>query len=400
MQQRPNPSPLVGPYPAALVDGIVLRLHDTVASAGDEWRALESNGFSTVYQSFAWSLTWEQSGSVRHNKQPLIISGQSVSGEAMFIFPLQLHVSKRLKTVEFLSAPLASYGHLACSQWCFSEAGKGWFNSHFEDLLALCEPYDLLLLRDMPSAIGGVSHPLAAHFNLRAPNAAFTGLLAGTFEEFINSRRSANSRKNLRWKNSKLDQAGKLSFDAGLRGSELREAADELFSDQGRRLEEAGIRDPFGEAEREFYHRLLESRISDTRFNVMRLSVDGQGLSSIFAAFHRGTCSDFMTSLAASPLRKYSPGDLVLRKVIAHCYENGITQLDLGIGDHDYKRLWASDELVLHHIVKGRTLKGVVAACAVYAKQLITRAIKSNRLLRGWFNAMRRFLRGNTTVAG
>jgi CelD/BcsL family acetyltransferase involved in cellulose biosynthesis len=387
-----------GPRPAILVGGVALELHDSVTAAEEPWQDLENRGFSTVYQSLLWARTWQASDPTIRGRQPLIIVGRSELGEPLFVLPLQLRVSKGLKTLEFLSAPLASYGHLVCSPWCFSDAGRNWFDNHFESLLLLCEPFDLFDFRDMPSTFQGRVHPFSSQFNLRAPNTALTGHLGPSFDEFVSSKRGPDSRKNIRWRDSKLQQSGVLAFQSELAGEDLRIAADEMFADQGRRLEEAGIRDPFGEIERTFYHRLLASQTPNTQFKVMRLSIDGKGLSSIFAAFHHHTCSDLMTSLAQSPLRKYSPGDLVLRKVISHCCDKGFTHLDLGIGDHDYKRHWAEDELVLHHIVKGRTLKGAVAAGGVYTKQLVTRLIKGNRHMRYWFNSTRRYLRGRSSA--
>ncbi len=320
--------------------------------------------------------------------------GYGSSGEAAFLMPLQIRLHRGIRILEFISSPLASYGHLLCSPWCFSNTGKQWFENHLQTIFKLCEPYDLIVLRDMPLVYNGTVHPLASHFNLRGANTALTGKLTGNLDEFVASKRSADSRKNIRWKDSKLAQAGDLRFDSSLTGEALLEAADELFLDQGRRLREAGVRDPFGPAQREFFHRLLTSDDRNSRFNVLRLSVGGQGLSSILAGFHGDTCSDMMTSLASSPMRKYSPGDLVLRKLIGLCCERGFSHLDLGIGDHDYKRHWAEDEIQLFHLVKGGSFKGVIAAASVYAMQSITRLIKGNKILRSWFNVLRRYFRG------
>ncbi len=299
-----------------------------------------------------------------------------------------------MRVLEFLSSPIASYGHLVCSSWCFGDAGALWFHTHAPAIFSLCEPYDLIVLRDMPQMFLGRQHPLASHFNLRGANAALTGRISGTYDEFIKSKRSSDSRKNLRWKDAKLAQEGNLQFHSSLSGADLHKAADELFADQGQRLEEAGVKDPFGPAERAFFHQLLSARDGRTRFNVLRLSVDGAGLSSILAGFHGDTCSDMMTSLANSPLRKYSPGDLVLRKLIELCCDKGYGQLDLGIGDHDYKRVWASDELTLFHLIKGRTLKGIFFAAGIFATQGLARVVKRNKTLRSCYNTSRRFLRG------
>jgi CelD/BcsL family acetyltransferase involved in cellulose biosynthesis len=379
---------------STIVGGVTLTLFHSVAESFEPWDILEATGFSTIYQSMLWAKTWERSEISKQGVSSRIVVGHNNAGEALFVLPLQLRIHRGFSVLEFLSSPLASYGHLACNSWCFSDAGAQWFHSHAPAIFLLCEPHDLIDLRDMPMIFDGLKHPLASHFNLRGANAALTGPISGNLEEFVKSRRGPDSRKNMRWKDAKLAQAGNLQFESTLSGEELHKAADELFTDQGHRLEEAGVTDPFGPTERAFFQQLLGSRDARTRFNVLRLSIDGGGLSSIMAGFHGESCSDLMTSLASSPLRKYSPGDLVLRKLIGLCCENGYKLIDLGIGDHDYKRVWAGDELQLFHLIKGRTLKGICIATGIYATQSLARAIKRNMTLRSWFNASRRFLRG------
>ena len=41
---------------------------------------------------------------------------------------------------------------------------------------------------------------------------------------------------------------------------------------------------------------------------------------------------------------KYSPGLILMRDIIDHYAERGITSLDLGIGSDDYKRLFCKDD--------------------------------------------------------
>jgi CelD/BcsL family acetyltransferase involved in cellulose biosynthesis len=394
MVLRPHTTGQSGLKSPAVFGGVSLSLCHSVEEAFAPWSALEASGFSTIYQSLLWAKTWEGSDLARGRVSSKIVIGHSNAGEELFVLPLQARRLRGVTMLEFMSSPLASYGHLVCSHWCFSEAGQAWFQSHALAIFSLCEPYDLVDLRDMPSGFDGHKHPLASHFNLRGANTALTGHVSGTFDEFVKARRGSDSRKNMRWKDAKLAQAGDLQFHSALSGEALHQAADELFADQGRRLVEAGVRDPFGPAERAFFHELISTHSDQTRFSVLRLSIDGSGLSSIMAGFHGDTCSDLMTSLANSPLRKYSPGDLVLRKLIGLCCENGYRQLDLGIGDHDYKRVWAGNELELFHLVKGRTLKGICVAAFIYATQSLARVIKGNKTLRSWFNASRRYLRG------
>jgi CelD/BcsL family acetyltransferase involved in cellulose biosynthesis len=379
---------------------VIVTAHNDIADVRDTWRTLEAHGTSTVYQSLLWSQTWVNSALCTTDITPLLINGQNRDGDPLFVLPLQIRRKHGVLILEFLTTPLQSYGHLVCSPWCNTGAGQAWFEEHFISILDMAGYFDVVNLRDMPADLHGLRHPFVAHFNLHAPDSSLTTHFAPDIDTFISQRRSSDSRKNMRWRDTKLARAGKLEFSASLMGSELLQAADELFIHQGRRLAEAGVADPFGESEREFFRALLEkSASSNAVFKLLRLSIDGQGISSILAAFHGNTCSNIMTSLAQTPLRKYSPGDFVLRKLIELGCELGFTHLDLGIGDHDYKRQWASNTLTLHHIISGRTLKGLLYATWLYGEQSIRRVIKKHRVLRTVFFECRRRLFGHSQSA-
>ncbi len=379
---------------AIVVENVHLRLFTSVADVEDTWESLEKTGKSTVYQSLTWCRAWDQSTLKQRTAETRIVLGESGSGEALFIVPLQVRKRKGARILEFLSAPLAAYGHLVCGPWCSTAQGQTWFTDHLQHILDFAGEHDLVAFMDMPADFGGFPHPFTCHFNMLSPNESLTVRLSAPFERFVETKRKPESRKNIRWRDGKLAAAGKLEFHSELEGKELAVAADELFADQGKRLAEAGINDPFGELEREFYHRILAAPTSHTKFNVFRLSLNGQGLSSIFAGLHGTSCNDLMTSLAQSPMRKFSPGDLVLRKVMALCCERQINHLDFGIGEHEYKRQWSDGEVILHHMIRARTVRGLFVSLAIYGEQKMRREIKTRPTLRNLYFNMRRKLYG------
>jgi CelD/BcsL family acetyltransferase involved in cellulose biosynthesis len=372
-------------------------VHNDIADLRAFWTELETSGTSTVFQSLFWCETWVNSPLRTDSVTPVFVTGRNVDGVPVFLLPLQKRTQLGFVILEFLTAPLASYGHLVCGAWCNTEDGYEWFEQHFDQILELAGNFDVVCFRDMPADLNGLRHPFSAHFNMLGPDTSLTTSLARDVETFIAERRSSDSRKNMRWRDSKLAQAGKLEFSSSLKAEELMKAAEELFYDQGKRLSEAGIADPFGTRERVFFKTLLSSQnpVKPT-FRILRLSLDGLGISSIFAAFHGNTCSNIMTSLAQTSLRRYSPGDLVLRKLIGLGCELNFAHLDLGIGDHDYKKQWANTYVALHHTIRGRTFKGVIFAALLFIEQSMRRVFKTNRMLREAFFEVRRRLFGKT----
>ena len=375
---------------ATSIDGVVLSLGHSVADLKDEWMRLEQAGFSTIFQSYAWCVTWENSPLSRQYGEVSILVGRDIHGEVLFILPLQRRHVAGLVVVEVLSTHIASYGHGVWHNWCHSQDGKRWFDSHIDEMFAVLGKVDVIALHDMPATLAGVHHPLAPCFNVRSSNNAYTLNLPKSYQTLLESKRSPDSRKNIRWRDNKLAAAGLLEFETELLGAEQSDALGELFDDQKTRLGESGISDPFGPEERLFFHKLLLCTETNTRIQIARLKLNSHGISSILAARHGNTCTDLMTSLALTGYRKYSPGDLALRRLMQHCCSSGITHFDLSVGESNYKKKWADESVELFHIIKGRTLKGRIYALYLQSGQFLRRMVKNNEKLKALFYGFRR----------
>jgi CelD/BcsL family acetyltransferase involved in cellulose biosynthesis len=73
--------------------------------------------------------------------------------------------------------------------------------------------------------------------------------------------------------------------------------------------------------------------------------------------------------------RKYSPGDIALRKTIGACCADGLSVLDFSAGDSPYKRAWADDIIGLKNLLAATNVLGLcwisVFAAGVTLKRLI-----------------------------
>ena len=56
---------------------------------------------------------------------------------------------------------------------------------------------------------------------------------------------------------------------------------------------------------------------------------------------------------------KYSPGRILLLKLIQWSIENGLKYFDFTIGNESYKKDWCDNQLELYKVIKPITLKGL-----------------------------------------
>lgn len=380
---------------AWLASGLNVSVMRNPEALRQEWIALEQSGLSSLFQSYSWCSAWHATASPEEQAQTAIVVGRGPDQRLLFVLPFQVRRRFGVRVLEWMSSPLASNGYGVYDLWCVSREGQEWLSSHFYRILNAAGEYDAIALRDMPVELNGHAHPLSGLMNVEAPNKTYYFPITQGFDSLLSAKRSSESRKNIRWRDNKLTSFGRVGFSGDHSPAESRQALNELFSDQAARLAESGVADPFGARERTFFdHMLQHATTGSTQLKVYRLSLDGTGLSSILAAFHNDVCVDLLTSLADTTYRKYSPGDLVLRRLIKHCCETGVRTFDLSIGVADYKLVWCDQPTTLRCILLGKTPKGLAFAGLYAAEQVFKGFAKKSPLFRNAYFEARRWLKG------
>ena len=375
------------------IDGMLISVADHVSHACSEWSELEKSGFTTLFQTHLWCSAWQDTINPQDHAVARIVIGRDLAGRTRFVLPFQISRRYGVNILEWMTAPLASYGYGVFDAWSLSDNGQDWFIRNFSAIVRLIGKIDVISLLDMPYELHACAHPFQELINIPAPNSAYALALEQNYDTLLTRKRSSDTRKNIRWRDSKLRSSGTLRFERDFSLEEHHIVLDEMLDDQAKRLAESGVVDPFGPRERAFFHRLIElSYGSHTHIGVRRLSVDGKGLSSILAGVHSGTCTDIITSLAQSPHRKFSPGDMVLRGLIEESCKAGHKTFDLSIGIADYKLQWCDETIRLGHIIRANSAKGFAFALFHYGEQTVKRISKKSPVFRNAYFATRRKL--------
>jgi CelD/BcsL family acetyltransferase involved in cellulose biosynthesis len=365
-----------------LIDGIWLSATDNTAPLEDVWRSLEAT-HTTVFQ----RLDWCQSVLASRKTSPLIVMGTQEDGTPAFLLPFQIEGQK----LQFLGQPDSIYGFGLFSDWAVSEAGLAWFDRNWPAVLRHGHAASIIDLRNMPSHVSGKSHPLLPATNIKDADTCTVLRLTGDFEDLLAARRGGEARSKMRNRDRRIADQGEVKFDELSTSPEAHTALDELFEDQKARLAENGIADPAGPTLRSTLHAMLDQPGKPLR--VLRLMVGGQTLASLLTAYHADTVTFLMVSLAKTHLRKYSPGDLALRRAIAHAIELGYRRFDFSKGAASYKEHWQDEVVTLHHCIRSTKLTGLPSASLMAGKLMFKTAIKNSPWLWDYLYAIRRLLR-------
>jgi CelD/BcsL family acetyltransferase involved in cellulose biosynthesis len=323
--------------------------------------------------------------------KPHIVFGLHRNGEFAFMLPFCIDG----RCLKWIGQEHLIYGYGIYSDWAFTEAGQIWFDNNAPSLIRFDEQVNRIDLQHLPNALHGHRNPLFSLSNCTDPDTSCILNLSADYGTLFAKKRSTSSRTTIRNRDKRLAQLGEMKFAALAGDAEAHAALDELLEDQAARLAENGITSPVSEKYRALMHRWLDPDIR--LLQVTRLSIDDKSVASLLLMQHSDTMVFMMISLAHGQSRKFSPGDLALRKTIEFAIDQDFKQFDFSLGALGYKTAWT--DVVVHHHHASRVLKasGIPLAGLVLAKHVLRKWFKSTPLVWTNFEKLRRKLRG--TVA-
>jgi CelD/BcsL family acetyltransferase involved in cellulose biosynthesis len=323
--------PVGGPYRVEVVEGA-----RGFAALAAEWDALLAAGpVDQPYHRHGYLRAWLDAFAPRGTLRVLV--ARDPSGKPAGMAPL---LEERRRGRVLLAAP--ANDHSSRVEWVLGVDPAGavaalW--SHLRDRLR----WDVLLLRDVPSD-GPTSrlleeharrdrHPVGRWRSLESP---FLTLGRQPREPALSSKFVANLRRRMR----RLQEQGAVSY----RRVEGGEAAS-CFLEQFFALEAAGWKGRGGTAiaadapTHAFYRSLAEVAERERWLALRAIDLDGRPVAMHLGLLYRGVYS-LPKPAYDERLSSCSPGQLLLREVLAECEAGHLRELDFLGPDMPWKRDW------------------------------------------------------------
>jgi CelD/BcsL family acetyltransferase involved in cellulose biosynthesis len=355
---------------------VVLTVHSRIDELEEEWLGFQARAAGTIYQTYQWCRAWQDTAGATRRVEPRIVTGRAADGKLLFLLPFGLRHAYGLRILEWHSGRQCNYGYGLYERGFLGQA-ESWFATQGWRIFTLVGPLDAIDLADLPDHWSGLGHPLSSWFSLAGPNISFLMRLSRDFDALYEAKRSPETRRGNRKRDAKLAKEGKVEFGLPANRAETHRLLDQMFTHQADRLAESGIEGVFSASARSFIHHLVD--LPDRMQPILlpyHLSIDGELQAMMLGGHYGNSYWALISSLAASASRRHSPGDAALRRTIEACCRRGLSFFDFSSGNTAYKRHWADGEVVLHHTVRGVTLKGYLWAFARCLGVLAKRTIK------------------------
>lgn len=372
--------------------------HDAAALAA-EWLRFQERAAGTFFQTYQWCSAWIETAGAGQGAAPLIVTGRDPAGELLFLLPFCVRRRQGCHILEWMGGQQMTYGYGLYDRR-FLRHARSWFATEGWAILARLTGVDAIDLAEMPVVWEDHEHPLAGWFSIAGANSSYMLKLDGGFEAVYARKRSGKTRRGNRKRDAKLFKAAKIEVGVPRDRDHAHRLIEEMFAQQRSRLAESGIRGVFNAHERQFVHRLID--LPDSLQPVLlpyHMTADGELEATVLGGLHGGGFWALISSLGSPRLRRYSPGDALLRRTVEACCDMGLKFLDFSSGSFDYKLAWADEEIRLHHAIRGLTARGYAWALVRSARLTAKRLVKRSPLLWTTLVKTRRMLFGHAPGA-
>jgi CelD/BcsL family acetyltransferase involved in cellulose biosynthesis len=357
------------------------------------WDMAESRGHLTPYQTWGWVDAWIAAVAEPRGEQGIALLVEDEESGRGLALPL---ASRRVGPSRV--AAVVGDDHANFKFPVMLGADAPWDTSELVSAIKAAMrvgKIDMLTLDNMPLQWEGVPNPLGPMLTQAAPNMGYKTALPSDVEDYLAAHMGAQQRKKLRQKERGLERLAPLRFVRAATPEEARVILDAFFTLKHKRFAELDVPDVFQERGIEAFMRraAVEGLAEGKPALILFALFSGDQVVAVYGGSqHGGRFAASINAMALDAVRRHSPGDLLLIRVIGECCKAGIRTFDLGLGGLAYKQTYCPDvEEVFDGVITARGLSAGIGWLWLGQRRLKAR-LKDHPAVIGSVQRLRRLL--------
>lgn len=364
---------------AAAAGKLKIDVCDDLAAAETHWRRLESEGDSTVYQSFEWAAAALETIEKQCRAKTMIVLG-TMQDRPAFVLPLVCK-GRLIRRVEWIGGPHVNFNFGLYSREFLEAAEPHDIRAIVDRIGAAIPGVGILDLGCQPEIWRGIANPMVCLPHQRSMNSVFAMDLSDGFEALLAKGNAKRKRKKFRQQCRQASEAGGYRMIVANSAEEVDLLLGEFCRQKSHRLRKLGISNTFASrGAQEMLSRLARRSLGcdEPVLQLFGLEIAGKIRAVFGAGVRNGHLSGYFSSISLDRMSHLSPGEMLLYMLVEHCAEQGVTSMDLGGGDERYKRSWCDNTVGLFDVILPVGAFGRPAVAALRFSRSVKRAIRQN----------------------
>jgi CelD/BcsL family acetyltransferase involved in cellulose biosynthesis len=359
------------------------------------WRGLEQPAqFSTPYQRFDFLSAWQRQVGEREGVRPFIVIAYDREYQPLLLLPLGIRRENGARIARFLGGKHATF-NMALWRKDFAATATAADLDALVSKIRAREEADVLALTQQPQRWVDLPNPFALlPSQMSANDCPLLTMAPGAPPA---SRISNSFRRRLKGKERKLQALSGYGYRLATSEADITRLLDWFFTIKPQRMAAQQLPNVFADAGVEDFIRnacMTELAGGGHAIDIHALECDDEVIAIFAGVADASRFSMMFNTYTLSGNSKYSPGLILMRDIIDHYAERGVSSLDLGIGSDDYKRLFCKDDEPIFDSFVPLSLRGKLAASALSSLMQVKRLVKQTPALMQIAQRVRGVLQG------
>ncbi|MFN8830293.1 MAG: GNAT family N-acetyltransferase [Labrys sp. (in: a-proteobacteria)] len=359
--------------------GLSVCVSEDVVRLRADWLALERTALASPYQRFDFIVAWLTHAAEAANVVPRVGLVRDGDGALVAILPFGLRRGSLTRIGVYLGGSHVNFGLPLIDRTVLDRLTPDAVAAILSDYCA-ASGLDALHLVNQPETWAGRAHPFAGiGLSQAAPSDGFVADLGSDYAAFQASRLSKERGQKFVRKRTRLIEAG-VGFPAEtLATTSQSDLIDVFLAQKAGQFARMGVADPFAEPGVAAFLKAATEALpgGDAALEMRALIQDGQPIAILGGIPSADAYSLLLMSYdAASPLTRYSPGEVLLADTMREMQERGVRCFDFGVGEALYKSVWSTERVALFDSFIAGTARGHAAIGVLRATRNAKRWIK------------------------
>lgn len=370
----------IAAQPSASAIARVEVLHD-FASAEAIWRSFETPAhLATPYQRFDFLSAWQAHAGKADGVQPHLVVAYDSAQTPLLLLPLVVGRENGMRVASFPGGKHVTFNMPLWQRDFAARATRADMDALLKGI-AQSGGVDVLALLQQPQRWRGMSNPLSLLPHQTSANAC--PLLVMTPEMTPTDRVSSSMRKRLKTKEAKYRALPGYTYLHATTPEQIARVLDMFFAVKPQRMAEMGLPDVFAEPGIEGFLReaCATPRAGGYVIDIHALVCDEEVIAMYAGVADSDRFSMMFNTYTLSANAKFSPGLILMRSIVDDYAARGVTSLDLGIGEGDYKRMFCKDDEPVFDSYLPLTTRGRLGALGLSSMAHAKRMVKQSPAL-------------------
>ncbi|MBJ6132310.1 GNAT family N-acetyltransferase [Ochrobactrum sp. Q0168] len=352
-----------------------IEVHDRVDDLSDDWPdANDGNGCALfVFQSKTFLRAWEATYGKARKAQLCLVEVRDQDQRPVLFVPLYIQQQHGARVLAFTDDGVADYN----APILFDHA-QTWdavsADALLQGIVAALPPFDIAAFDKMPETVEGRPNPFWYISNRDCAEATQWITLDRPLPDIEASIRGLRTIKK---RGKALRQAGRYRFLVTRTAEERATILDAMLRQKQRRFVETRV--PGFDAhpeKRQFFETVTEPLAARNALHFSALTMDDEVVATMWSVTRNRHYCAMVTTFEDGVWNKYSPGKVLILRLIEALKADDYDCFDLGFGNEPWKQDFANRTIPLRDYIAARTPRGKLSL----ARQQLITSLRSTRL--------------------